>query len=224
MSQSKALHPSRTDRPLDKVATIASLALAISLIPVRLPAADTDIHELVATECAHCHGQDGNAAPPSFPKLAGLQQDYLAKQLDDYASGRRKSQVMEVIVAKLTSRQRQRLAAYFAEQRRAIGTPYLKGMVPLGERLYHQGDRDRGVPACAGCHKPDGLGTERSPLIAGQNSAYVLAQLRAFHAGTRTNDNGQLMRTTADRMTEPEMVAVAEYVAGMDVIPPPSKP
>jgi cytochrome c553 len=92
-------------------------------------------------------------------------------------------------------------------------------MVPLGRRLYHEVGRERGVPACAGCHKPDGSGTARSPLIAVQNAAYGLQQLRAFHNEQRTNDRGRLMRTTAARMTEPEMVAVAEYVAGMDVIP-----
>ena len=175
--------------------------------------------ELVQTECAHCHGEDGNSAIPAFPKLAGLQHDYLVKQLNDYRAGRRQSEVMGPIVEKLSGVQVQDLADYFSRQRREIGTPYIAGMVPLGRRLYQQGDRERGVPACAGCHKPDGSGTARSPLIAGQHSAYVLAQLRAFHAGQRENDQGQLMRTTTARMTEQEMVAVSEYVAGMDVIP-----
>lgn len=220
MSCQNAHRWSRQRRALRGAPILTALILGVSYLPGSAPAADPGIHELVATECAHCHGQNGNAAPPSFPKLAGLQRDYLAKQLDDYASGRRTNEVMDVVVAKLSSRQRQELADYFARQPRDLGSPYLKGMAPLGERLYHHGDRERGVPACAGCHKPDGSGTQRSPLIAGQNSAYVLAQLHAFHSGSRANDNGQLMRTTADRMTEPEMVAVAEYVASMAVQPP----
>jgi cytochrome c553 len=140
------------------------------------------------------------------------------KQLNDYRYGRRESATMQPIVEALSGSQVQDLADYFSRQRREIGTPYIEGMVPLGRRLYHDGDRERGVPACAGCHKPDGTGTDRSPLIAGQNSAYVLAQLRDFHNARRTNDRGRLMRTTAARMTEQEMVAVSEYVAGMDVI------
>jgi len=175
--------------------------------------------ELVQTECAHCHGEDGNSAIPAFPKLAGLQHDYLVKQLNDYRSGRRQSEVMEPIVDKLSGVQIQDLADYFSRQRRKIGTAYIAGMVPLGRRLYQEGDRERGVPSCAGCHRPDGSGTPRSPLIAGQHSAYVLSQLRAFHGDQRSNDQGRLMRTTAARMTEQEMVAVSEYVAGMDVIP-----
>ena len=128
---------------------------------------------------------------------------------------------MAPVINTLTPAQIQDLADFYSRQRRAVGTPYIEGMVPpLGRRIYHEGSRERGVPACAGCHKPDGTGTPRSPLIAGQNSAYVLAQLRAFHHDRRTNDRGRLMRTTAARMTEPEMIAVAEYVAGMGVIPP----
>jgi len=194
-----------------------AVAVAALLIGVP-PAFAADPRDLVQRDCAHCHGIDGNAAPPSFPKLAGLQQDYLIKQLEDYRSGRRPSQVMEPIVEMLSGKQIKELAEYFSQQRRKIGTPYIEGMVPLGRRVYHEGDKDRGVPACAGCHKPDGSGTPRSPLLAGQNSAYVLQQLRAFHNDQRTNDRGRLMRTTAERMTEPDMVAVSEYVAGMDVV------
>lgn len=211
---------SRLLKPHRTAPIAAALALSALATPTLTPAADPAVRDLVATECAHCHGQDGNAAPPSFPKLAGLQRDYLAKQLEDYASGRRSNQAMEVIVEKLNNRQIQELADYFAQQPRELGSAYLQGMVPLGARLYHKGNRERGVPSCAGCHKPDGSGTQRSPLIAGQNSAYVLAQLRAFHSGARANDNGQLMRTTADRLTEPEMVAVSEYVATMHLKPP----
>lgn len=196
-------------------------AATLALVTLGPAIADDEAttRELVQTECAHCHGIDGNSAVPAFPKLAGLQHDYLAKQLNDYRAGRRQSEVMGPIVEKLTGIQVQDLADYFSRQRREIGTPYIEGMVPLGRRLYQEGDRERGVPACAGCHKPDGTGTARSPLIAGQHSAYVLAQLRAFHGAQRENDQGRLMRTTAARMTEQEMVAVSEYVAGMDVIP-----
>jgi len=195
--------------------------MACMMLAASLAAADEQdpTRALVQTECAHCHGSEGNATPPSFPKLAGLQHEYLLKQLNDYRYGRRESATMQPIVESLSGSQVQDLADYFSRQRRTIGTPYLKGMVPLGRRVYHQGDRERGVPACAGCHRPDGGGTDRSPLIAGQNSAYVLVQLRAFHNDQRSNDRGQLMRTTAARMTEQEMVAVSEYVAGMDVIP-----
>lgn len=197
----------------------AILAGTCGLAPSALADKQASTLDLVQTECAHCHGIDGNAAPPSFPKLAGLQHEYLLKQLNDYRYGRRDSETMQPIVDKLSGAQIQDLADYFSRQRREIGTPYLKGMVPLGRRVYFEGDRERGVPACSGCHRPDGRGTDRSPLIAGQHSAYVLAQLRAFHNGERDNDRGQLMRTTAARMTEQEMVAVSEFVAGMDVIP-----
>ena len=143
------------------------VALAALLICAP-PVFGADTRDFVQTECAHCHGIDGNAAPPSFPKLAGMQQDYLAKQLNDFRNGQRQSEVMAPIVETLSRAQINELADYFSRQRREIGTPYLEGMVPLGRRLYHEGDKERGVPACAGCHRPDGSGTPRSPLIAGR--------------------------------------------------------
>jgi cytochrome c553 len=205
--------------------------LGVLLLCIGMSALADDVAQLVATECAHCHGTDGNSAVPTFPKLAGLRPDYLAKQLREFAAGAapakiigglapsaataRYNDVMTPIAAKLSAQEIDALAAYFGRQRRTQGAPQTPGMEDLGRRVYVEGNRESGVPACAGCHRPDGSGNERNPMVAGQNAGYVLAQLRAFRDDTRLNDRGMLMRTTAGRMTEQEMIAVAEYVAGL---------
>lgn len=178
-----------------------------------------DAKDIVAAECVACHGLDGNGPIPTFPKLAGIQQEYLAKQLVELSNGTRKSEVMKPIAEKYSQAELFALATYFSGQLRKPGVVTNPALVDEGRALYHQGNKETGVPACAGCHKPDGTGTPRSPLLAGQDPAYTLQQLRNFDHDIRTNDRGRLMRTVAGRMNEEEMRAVSEYIAGMAVTP-----
>lgn len=208
------------------------LGLALSLGCVAPVAA---IEDLVKTECAQCHGATGTSVAPTFPNIGGLHAEYIAKQLREFARAAqpdagtiklrpgavanadvaRPSDVMSPIAAKLTGAQIKALADWFSSQPRPGGTSFNPGMAELGRTVYLTGNRESGLPACAGCHRQDGGGTDRTPMLAGQNSAYVLAQLRAFRSDQRANDRGMLMRTTAGRMTEQEMIAVSEYVAGL---------
>ncbi len=175
--------------------------------------------DIVAAECVACHGLDGNGPVPTFPKLAGIQQEYLAKQLMELSNGTRKSEVMNPIAEKYSRAELFALATYFSGQLRKPGVVTNPALVDAGRVLYHQGNKETGVPACAGCHNPEGTGTPRSPMLAGQDPAYTLQQLRNFHHDVRTNDRGRLMRTVAGRMNEEEMRAVSEYIAGMAVTP-----
>lgn len=188
-------------------------------IPIHTLQADdaAATRQLVANECAQCHGMDGNSKASIFPKIAGLQHDYLLKQMIELANGARQSATMTPVMNELTRAEFDDLADYFSRQKRTAETPSRLALLPIGRRIYQQGNAARGVPACAGCHKPDGSGTSRSPALAGQNAAYILQQLQAFKNGSRDNDRGQLMRTTINRLTEEEMIAVAEYVSGMSL-------
>jgi cytochrome c553 len=178
-----------------------------------------DAREIVAAECVACHGVDGNGSVPTFPKLAGIQQEYLAKQLVELANGTRRSEVMKPIAEKYSQAELFALATYFSGQLRKPGVVTNPALVEAGRVLYHEGNKETGVPACAGCHKPDGTGTPRSPMLAGQDAGYTLQQMRNFDHDIRTNDRGRLMRTVAGRMNEEEMRAVSEYIAGMAVTP-----
>jgi cytochrome c553 len=181
-----------------------------------LPAAAEDAKVIIATVCAACHGADGNSAIPMFPKIAGLQEEYIVKQLRDFMSGRRKSDVMAPVVAQLKAEDVAPLAAYFSAQTRKAGEPEDKQAVGLGKLIFHDGNEESGVPACVGCHQAQGAGHLIYPRIGGQHAQYVVQQLKNFAAGERANDVSRFMRVTAKRMSDEEMHAVAQYLVGLE--------
>jgi cytochrome c553 len=70
------------------------------------------------------------------------------------------------------------------------------------------------VPACAGCHSPNGAGIPAQyPRLAGQHADYAEAQLVAFRSGARANS--PQMMTIAQKMSDREIKAVADYIAGL---------
>ena len=108
------------------------------------------------------------------------------------------------------------LGAHFASQTAKPGAAKDKDLVAIGESLYRGGNAATGIPACAGCHAPDGTGIPRQyPRLSGQQPEYTIAQLRAFRTGERANDPNRMMRMIAAKMSEREMQAVAEYISGL---------
>lgn len=190
-------------------------ALAILLSPLAVQAGDAaKAVTLSANLCASCHGEDGNSAVPLFPKLAGQQAVYLLRELKDYKSGKRASEVMGPIVAGLSEEDLANLAAFYASQKPAPGTVTEPSLLPVGKTLYLKGNDQSGIPTCESCHEVDGAGSGKFPRVAGQNVEYTLEQFRLYAAGKRTNGT-RVMKTIAERMTEQETRAVAEYMASM---------
>lgn len=172
----------------------------------------------LATEvCAACHGADGNSVLPANPKLAAQIADYTVKQLADYkANKERKNPIMMAMAAPLSTEDMRALAAYFASQKPKPGAARNKETVALGQKLYRGGNAATGVPACAGCHGPDGSGIRAQyPRLSGQFADYTATQLRAFRSIERANDPNQTMRNIAARMSDQEIAAVADYIAGL---------
>lgn len=174
-----------------------------------------DPKELAATVCIACHGPDGNSLAPVFPKIAGQQPVYLEKQLNEFLSGKRKNAVMEPFFGSFGKGDIPGLAAFYAAQKPTPGTVEDAKLAATGKKLFIEGNPDSGVPACMGCHLEKGEGNERYPRLAGQHQAYTIQQIADFKAGTRANDKAKIMRSVAERMTEDEMKAVAEYIAGL---------
>lgn len=166
--------------------------------------------------CAACHGADGNSAIPVNPSLAGQHPEYIAKQLHNFKSGERKNPIMQGMAAPLSDEDMLNVAAYFAQQKPRLGAAQDAKVAATGQKLYRGGNGKSGVVACAGCHSPSGAGIPvQYPRLKGQHAEYTVAQLKAFRAGERANDVGSMMRTIAGRMTDAEMSAVAEYIAGL---------
>jgi len=169
--------------------------------------------------CAACHGADGNSTIAANPKLSGQDAAYLLKQLNDYAraagdKGARVNSVMSGILGGISAADRVHVAAFYAGQPHKPGVARNRDTLEAGQRIYRAGIPERNVPACSGCHSPNGAGIPAQyPRLAGQHAEYTVAQLKAFHDGTRRNS--VQMAQIAARLNDAEMNAVADYVAGL---------
>ena len=206
-------------RSLAKVACV----LAVTVIGTNVQAAgDAEAGQAKAATCVACHGVDGNSAVPTFPKLSGLGHKYLLKQMQDIRDGRRPVALMAGQVDNMTDQDLSDIAAFYDAQPRTGGTAD-PDKVSLGRKVYLGGIAERQVPACSGCHSPTGNGNGPAgyPALAGQHADYVAAQLKMFRKGYedpagRTNGGeAKIMRTTAFRMSDMEIEAVASYIAGL---------
>ena len=168
--------------------------------------------------CLPCHGAGaaGAQAGPTFPKLDGQHAAYLEKQLREYKSGKRTSAIMAPLIAALKKRDIPGMAAHFASQAPARGAVQSPDLAGRGKVLYEEGNRATGVPGCIGCHLPNGAGSRGYPRLAGQLQTYTVQQLVDFKSGARRNDRARVMRQVAGRLTDEEMKAVAEYLAGLE--------
>lgn len=176
--------------------------------------------QIVSQVCVACHAADGNSTIPANPKLAGQHADYLYKQLVEYAAkpgGRavvRENPVMAGFAGSLSDEDKRNVAAYFAQQNPKPGASRVKETLDLGQRLYRVGVAEKGLPACAGCHGPAGTGIpSQYPRLSGQHSEYTETQLKAFRDGVRRNN--EPMQQIAARLSEAEIKALADYVAGL---------
>lgn len=168
------------------------------------------------TICAGCHMADGNSMLPANPKLAGQHADYLYKQLTDFKSGNRASPIMGAMVASLNDDDMKALAQHFSSQTLNPESARNTDAVATGQKLWRAGSIDKGIPACAGCHGPAGAGLPAQyPALSGQYAEYIETQLKAFRSGDRANDPSRMMRDLANKMTDAEIQAVADYAAGL---------
>ncbi len=170
--------------------------------------------------CAACHGPDGNATGNAYPKIAGQNEVYLAKQLHNFkAEGgstvpTRQNPIMAPIAAALSDTDIRNVTAYYATQAYKPASAKNASTVELGQKIWRAGIADHGVPACAACHGPNGAGIPiQYPRLAGQWGEYNEAQLNAFRSGTRHNNVA--MMAIASRLSEADIKAVADYAAGL---------
>ena len=190
------------------------LCLFISISANTYAAGDPVAGQEKSATCQGCHGTDGNSYSPEWPNLAGQDARYLVKQLQDFKSGARKNDIMTGMAASLSEADMADIAAFFSKQALVPTTTKIN---TAGKKLYMGGNHYTGVPACAGCHGPNGVGNGpgKIPRLAGQKSVYVAKALRDFHAGTRNNDRNSIMQNLAEKMSDKEIDAVAAFVTAM---------
>jgi len=191
----------------------AGTVLAAEAAPAAFKADPAKGAQLSAS-CQACHTADGSRGSPANPILQGQHPEYIVKQLTEFKTGKRKNAIMMGMAATLSEDDMKQVAAFYASKSAKPGFAKLKETVSLGEQIYRGGILAKAVPACAGCHSPNGAGIPAQyPRLSGQHADYAEAQLLAFRSGVRGN-NAQ-MTTIAGKMNEREMKAVSDYVAGL---------
>lgn len=164
--------------------------------------------------CASCHNADGNSAIAANPKLAQQHPEYILKQLQDFKSGKRKSAIMKPLASALSEEDMRNVAWFVGSKKVKPGFAKEKDLVALGEKIYRGGIGERQIPACAGCHSPNGAGIPAQyPRLGGQHADYTTVQLNQFRDGTR--QNSPQMTGVAAKLNDREIKAVADYIAGL---------
>ncbi|MBE01697.1 c-type cytochrome [Marinobacter lutaoensis] len=211
-------------RPLTKLALAGLLAMASSALAA---GGDPQRGAQLAMQgdgsgapCLACHGADGAGNDAAgFPRLAGLDADYLAKQMLDYNAGKRVSPIMQPNIDNFDEQQLRDLAAYYASlpaPASAAPANVSDAQLALGRKLATEGDWDTYIPPCSSCHGPGNRGVGHSfPALAGQHPSYIRAQLQAWQNNQRNNDPNQLMTAIAERLTAQQIDAVAAYLGSL---------
>jgi cytochrome c553 len=203
---------------------LLSFAVCTGPIAAAEPAAGADAargQSIANKVCAACHGADGNSPTSANPKLASQIPEYLQKQLANFkpAAGKRaerENPIMGGMVAGLSAEDMRDVAAYYATRQAKPGAIKNQDAFPLGRKIWRGGDLTKGLPACAACHGASGAGLPvQYPRLAGQYAEYTEAQLKAFRSGERRNDANKVMQAVAAKMSDPEIRAVADYIAGL---------
>jgi cytochrome c553 len=194
---------------------LASFAVSASANESR-PAEKPDLAkgQTSAAMCAGCHSQDGSRGSPAQPILQGQHPEYLVKQLTEYKNGKRANAIMSGMAAGLSESDMKNIAAFYGSLKAKPGFAKSSETVALGEKIYRGGIADRSIPACAGCHSPNGAGIPAQyPRLGGQHADYTQAQLTAFRGGVRKNS--AQMTGVAAKMNDLEIKAVSDYIAGL---------
>jgi cytochrome c553 len=164
--------------------------------------------------CMSCHGAAGNSTIAQNPKLAAQHDTYTFKQLADFKTPARNNPIMTAIAKALTEEEMRNLAAYLNAQAAKPGAAKNKETIELGKQIYRAGLAEKNVPACAGCHGPTGAGIPAQfARLAGQHQEYTAAELVDFRAGARANS--PQMTVIAKRLSDEEIKAVSDYIAGL---------
>ena len=203
------------------------LPLVFSFIPIMLTLSSANATDakkgaaLAQGLCAACHASDGNSVIPANPILAGQHYTYLKNQLNYFQvkegedKAKRENAVMLGIASGLSSDDIDNLAAYYSQQK--IKPSYASNLelAKVGEVVYRAGDDIRGIPSCSSCHGPRGLGVPgQFPRISGQHATYTASTLKSYKNGSRANN--QQMMEISSRLTEAQINALAEYLAGLE--------
>ena len=203
---------------LTKVAACTSSIIFFAITSTASAVGDPVAGKDKSALCQGCHGEDGMSAAPNFPRLAGQYAGYIRKQIADFQARTRKDDTMEGMADTVTEKQDlEDIAAYFASQKIMKGDSSTNSFP--GKYLYINGNAATNLYGCTNCHGENGKGKSPNnsvfPIIGGQHKDYLVKQLNDFRSGSRSNDPAGMMGDIAKKMTDVEIEAVSEYLAGL---------
>ena len=196
---------------------LVSLLLTLGITGMAHAAGDAEAGQGKVAVCGACHGADGNSPAPNFPKLAGQGERYLLKQLNDIKGGNRVIVEMTGLLDNLSDQDLADISAYYASQKMSVGAAD-PALVERGEALFRGGKLEEGMPACIGCHSPNGAGLAAAgfPHLGGQHATYIAKQLTDFREGHRTNDgDSMIMRGIAAKLSNKDIEALSSFIQGL---------
>ena len=200
------------------VSLALSLGMAGTAYAQEIIVGDAEAGSGKVATCAACHGPDGNSPSAEFPKIAGLGEKYIYKQLTDIKVGERVVPQMTGLLDDFDEQDLADIAAHYDAQETTRGVADDADLVARGEEIYRGGDLATGLPACTGCHSPTGRGNDPAgfPSLSGQHATYIATQLTDFREGERANDGeSMVMRTIAGRLSNKDIEAVSAYIQGL---------
>jgi cytochrome c553 len=154
--------------------------------------------------CNTCHGGNGMPKESATPVIWGQQENYLIKQLRDFHSDARDSEVMKWMATALTPGELQSAATFFAK----------KGWPARSANAAGGGASPPAMLAvCQACHQQNFVGGLPAPRLAGQKYEYLVAAMREYAEGKRTN-NAEMMRMM-EAVSADERDAIAKYLSGL---------
>ncbi|HKM36639.1 MAG TPA: c-type cytochrome [Thiopseudomonas sp.] len=197
---------------------VVSLLLTLGISGLAHAAGDAAAGQGKIATCSACHNADGNSMLPNFPKLAGQGERYLLKQMNDIKSNERPIIEMTGMLDAMTEQDLEDIAAWYSSQKGSTGAADPE-LVERGEQLFQGGKMAEGLPACIGCHSPNGAGLDLAifPKLSGQHADYTAKQLTEFREGIRNNDgDAMIMRTIAGKLSNKDIKALSSYIQGLN--------
>ncbi len=154
--------------------------------------------------CGYCHGKDGNSVKPDIPNLAGQNTEYLLKQFQLFATGERKSYVMQQLASALSDEEKVNMTLYFSSQT----------VRPQEGITTSEEGKARYDSLCMACHGVDGRGNHELPRLAGQKKAFLVKTLNDFKKGKAARATS-LMVDIMKVVDADEIESLASYIATM---------
>ena len=178
-------------------------ALLLTLGCLSAPAQSQTALETSLNICWSCHGAEGRPKDPTIPIIWGQQAKYIEKQLRDYRSGDRDSQIMSSMAESVRRDDIQGVAAFVA-QKNWPARPAATSSPPPDA-----------VAACAGCHAENLMGGASpegaAPRLAGQTAEYLEEEMKIFARGERAKQ--PTMTAMMKSLSPEERAKIARYLS-----------